>query len=222
MKVYPISSSMPAPASFESELTQYRQGNRDKLKTVHVRRYLRRITRATKYLSAEYDTKPENISRCALHIGIAQMWHMFDDRIKIIQDNRQLVYRRNRSLLDWFEKCSFDLQSSEHDDLTLNFDEANVGRAQGFGGKLGLSYSTVYQLGVMSGLLRATELLDDDNAFFYETYKRFIVWMNHRVSESCKIKNMAVMNPQASNKSAKRKSWQDIIDLDKTLGRPIP
>lgn len=188
--------------------------SRDELKSIHVRKYIRQLNRSASYLSGVYGVKVPDITRCAMHTGIKNLW-LFEHAIGRIKSCRQIVYESgNTSLLGWFETAHFDLASSEGGDFSGVFLESDILQCAGFAAALGVQKSVVYQLAIASGLLKAEELPGHDNLFLFNLISRFCDWLDDRVRYALQIAKMA-KDQKAGVHFGPVKTWRDVLAAQK-------
>jgi hypothetical protein len=180
------------------------------LKTISVRSFLKILKRSITYLAGEYERNQSDVSRLALHIGIKSLWQ-FKDKIDQIKECRQKVHRSgNIEFLTLFENGSFNLDSSDLIKFSGSFPEKDLLQCAGLASAVGLDKSVVYQLSMVAAFLRADELTQKENNFYFNLLCNFREWLNNRTGNALKIAEIADGTPQSQIEGPFMK-WTDVL-----------
>lgn len=213
MNIMPITNDEHRQFEIEIVRFQGRDYTGEEMKKISIRNCLVQIPRIIKMLSYEMKAKQSDVSRCALFIGVTELWNWFGNSILEIDKCRQEVHKSGNSyLLSFFEKSSFDLGSNSFCKFSGSFPEEHINMCKGISNRAGINYGDINQVALSAGFLRAKELTIIDNEFCYDLIVRFGKWLRAKEGQAKVFADLAKSAP-VNQSDGPRKTFSDIAEI---------
>lgn len=184
--------------------------SQDDLAGIHIRTCLPVIVRNFKFLAYEWNSTQKRIAAEALLGGIGRLW-FFNGSEEIERISNFLITEgANDEDMRMFRNRSFDFGTSEHEKFTGVGRTEDVSKCRKLAEILGVTYTAIYQLAFMAGLITADIIRTEDVNRMVGILKRFRKCVEDWAQRARELEEKYKERPKQTNPD-RRMTWQDVL-----------